>query len=106
MAISTIITTFRWLLEPTSSLKWLGYDITTLDLVAALRLCVVLRQLRDASAKAHVSAVHHEHVRKRERELLVKNIATTLIVVYGGEAVVCEFFCVCSWPLHVYCFLS
>ena len=56
-----------------------------MSLVAAtVRLCIVLRQLREVMFKAHVSVQGTKGV---EDVSFVKKVATTWLVVYGGEAV-------------------
>ncbi len=90
MSLQLIVEAYRWLLQPSAPFTWLGYDISTLDLAAALRLCVVLRQLRDMMLQSHVQGMKGVKSREIEPQSLVKSMSTTLIVVYGGEVVVCE----------------
>ena len=96
MALSTVIATYDKLLEPIPPFTWLGSGISTLDVGAAFRLCVVLRQLREANLRAHLKARKSGNVEKEGQDELesvsyVKNIALTLVVVYGGEAVMSAF---------------
>jgi hypothetical protein len=67
MSFHPLTTIFTYALDP------LVVGITPLDLVAALRLCVALRQIRDAFGKSQKSFLH--------------SLSATLIVVYGGEAI-------------------
>lgn len=90
MSLTPVIAAYSWLLEPTAPFTWLGYGISTLDVAAALRLCVVLRQLKEASRAQHLlKKAAGEADGDIEDPSLVKDAATTLMVVYGGEAVVC-----------------
>ncbi|OCH90652.1 hypothetical protein OBBRIDRAFT_793093 [Obba rivulosa] len=76
---------YRALLQPVAPLAWFGLSFTYLDVAAAFRLCVGLRQLREH--------LHREHVAKTgqagpevEPRSLVRDASATLLVVYGGEA--------------------
>ncbi|KAJ7074070.1 hypothetical protein C8F01DRAFT_1099122 [Mycena amicta] len=76
-----IIHVFNLTLEPIPPFTWFGLSLSTLDVVAAFRLCIVLRQIKEA--------LYREHVSKRpggvEARSFVRDWATTLTVVYGGE---------------------
>ena len=93
MSLNTISEVYRALLTPIPPFTWIGSPVSTLDVAAALRLCIVLRQLRDAELKKfHESRIKDEKgTGSRHNEIehpsLVKSIATVLVVVYGGEAV-------------------
>jgi hypothetical protein len=91
--LEPLVYVFRWALQPIPPFTWLGLGISSLDVAAAVRLCLVLRQLRES--------LHAEHMRKTgdsvtatgtkstleiERKSFVKDLSTTLTVVYGGEA--------------------
>lgn len=110
MLLSAIRATYDSALTPIAPFTWFGSNISTFDVAAALRLCVVLRQLREAGLRAH-----HAKVKKNNRiggggdkngdggDLVLKDgsdtvveersyvkcIATTLVTVYGGEAIMC-----------------
>jgi hypothetical protein len=85
MSVSAaVIYIFRHALQPVRPFTWFGVSVTTLDLVAMFRLCLVLRQLKDA--------LYHDHVKRNGSKLLedrsfIRSVSTTLTVVYGGEAV-------------------
>ena len=96
MAVSTIINIYDKLLEPIPPFTWLGSGVSTLDVSAAFRLCFVLRQLREANLRAYLKArkpANHEKDSQNDIEppSYIKNIALTLVVVYGGEAVMSTF---------------
>jgi len=75
---------YRYGLQPIPPFTWFGVGISTLDIVAIIRLCVILRQIRELSLTAHIKTHGKEGV---EEESFVKKVATTLLVVYGGEAI-------------------
>ncbi|KAF8655805.1 hypothetical protein AX16_002890 [Volvariella volvacea WC 439] len=83
--LSPIIQLYRYSLQPIAPFTWFGLGISSLDIVGGLRLCIILRQLRED--------LHVKHVAKKggketvEDPSFMKNLATTLMVVYGGEAV-------------------
>jgi len=79
-----LIQVFRYSLQPIAPFAWFGLNITTLDVVAALRICLALRQIRDSQYAKHLSSKGTGPVEGRS---FIKNLSTTLIVVYGGEAV-------------------
>lgn len=80
---SFLIELFRYSLQPIAPFTWFGIGISTLDVVATLRLCIVLRQIREISLREHVRTQGTKNV---EEDSFIKKAATTLLVVYGGEA--------------------
>lgn len=88
MVIDALTDLFRYLLQPIAPFTWFGLQISTLDVAATFRLCVLLRQIRDSLHAAHISAKGHAPV---EAKSFVKSASTTLMVVYGGEAITCAF---------------
>jgi hypothetical protein len=86
--LEPVIQAYRLILQPIAPFTWFGLSITSLDLAATVRLCVLLRQIKDG--------MHREHVKKHggphmvEEKSFVKSALTTLTVVYGGEAVLGE----------------
>jgi hypothetical protein len=82
--LSLLVELYRYALEPIPPFTWLGIGISTLDVVAITRLCVVLRQIREISMKEHVKSHGTKGI---EQDSFVKKVATTLLVVYGGEAI-------------------
>ncbi|KAH8828905.1 hypothetical protein DL96DRAFT_1595929 [Flagelloscypha sp. PMI_526] len=61
-------------LEPT-----LPFSLSFLDIAGAFRLCLILRQLRTAFAAS-------KHASEHETRSWLRSAATTLTVVFGGEA--------------------
>lgn len=84
LLVAPIIEIYRWSLTPIAPFSWFGYGISTLDVVATFRLCIILRQLREQIYRDHVRTKGKNEV---ENASFVKNLTTTLTVVYGGEAV-------------------
>ena len=80
-----LIHIFRYILEPIAPFTWFGLTITTLDVVASFRLCFALRQLRETTYAKHLSSKPGPV----EGKSYIKNLSTTLLVVYGGEAAAC-----------------
>ncbi|KAG6831221.1 hypothetical protein H0H92_012018 [Tricholoma furcatifolium] len=85
LLVSPSVQLFRWSLQPIAPFTWFGIGLSTLDVVAAVRLCLILRQLREQFYLNHVSKKGVDGV---EKPSFVKSLATTLTVVFGGEAVV------------------
>ena len=101
LVLAPIIELYRWGLQPVAPFSWFGLQISTIDLAAAVRLCLVLRQVREliakdykaqaAQATAGVSEKEKSAVTARgpkfEEKSLVRDLVATLIVVHGGDAI-------------------
>ncbi|KAF9484952.1 hypothetical protein BDN70DRAFT_910458 [Pholiota conissans] len=88
LLLAPLVEIFRYSLQPIAPFTWFGWGISTLDVVATIRLCVVLRQLREMMLKQHLSTKGAAAAAQVEAPSFVKKSATTLLVVYGGEAVI------------------
>ncbi|KAG6850405.1 hypothetical protein H0H93_013630 [Arthromyces matolae] len=86
--ISPSIELFRYTLQPIPPFTWFGSPLSTLDVLGAIRLCLILRQLREQLYVQHVATKGVDAVEKKS---LVKSISITLTVVCGGEIVVAPF---------------
>lgn len=86
MLLSTVRAAYDQLLTPVPPFTWFGSTISAFDVAAALRLCIVLRQLREAALRVHLKTSGSEKKAVEEKSY-VKYIATTLATVYGGEAI-------------------
>ncbi|KXN92005.1 hypothetical protein AN958_11065 [Leucoagaricus sp. SymC.cos] len=86
--ILPFVEVFRHALTPIAPFTWFGVPLSTLDVVATFRLCIILRQIREMIHAKHVSTKGKGNV---EEKSFVKALATTLLVVYGGEAVAAPF---------------
>jgi len=101
LALAPIVELYRWGLQPVAPLSWFGIQISTIEVVAAVRLCLILRQVRELIAKAYKAhapqatpgASEKEKAEvaalgpKFEEKSLVRDLAATLIVVHGGDAI-------------------
>jgi hypothetical protein len=100
LALAPIVELYRWGLQPVAPFSWFGIQISTIEVAAAIRLCLILRQVRELianaykghSAKATSGTPEREKVAaafgpKFEEKSLVRDLAATLIVVHGGDAV-------------------
>ena len=78
---------YRTILKPAQPFSSLaGMPITLLDLGAAFRLCLVLRQVRETLRERHELKVKAGvETRQMEERSFVREALTTLLVVYGGE---------------------
>ncbi|KZT24073.1 hypothetical protein NEOLEDRAFT_1163444 [Neolentinus lepideus HHB14362 ss-1] len=81
--LGPIIELYRWALQPVAPFTWFGLPISTLDLAATFRLCIALRQIREG--------LRAKHAGKVEERSFVRDAATTLLVVYGGEMIMCPY---------------
>jgi len=90
-----IIELFRYGLEPVAPFSWFGINLNTLDIVAAVRLCMVLRQIREMIAKSYQTRAKAQPADEKatgggprpmiETKSLVRDMSATLLVVHGGE---------------------
>ena len=64
LALAPLVELYRYVLTPIAPFTWFGFGISTLDVVAAFRLSIALRQLRE-----YLHAQHVEKARKEKRAL-------------------------------------
>ncbi|KAF9453640.1 hypothetical protein P691DRAFT_657877 [Macrolepiota fuliginosa MF-IS2] len=88
LLVSPLVDVFRYALTPIAPFTWFGVGLSTLDIVATFRLCIILRQIREQLHAKHASVKGKAGV---EDKSFVKAITTTLLVVYGGEAITAPF---------------
>ncbi|KAI0818497.1 hypothetical protein BC629DRAFT_1278784 [Irpex lacteus] len=93
--LESIVQFYRNILTPVQPLSnWVGSPLTMLDLGAAFRLCLVLRQIREQLRAVHLhnaSKSGDVAVAKLEDRSFVREAATVLLVVYGGEAITAPY---------------
>jgi len=70
------------ILRPIPLFEWFGLKINALDLIAASRLCIALRQIRELALKDYTTKNGEKII---EEPSFMKKSAATLLVVYGGE---------------------
>jgi hypothetical protein len=92
MFISTIVSLYDYALLPAAPFAFFNLPISNLDVVAAFRLCICLRQIRESYHRAHVSKNGDHGVEERS---WVRNLSAMLIVLCGGDALVCELALLC-----------
>ncbi|KAF9557185.1 hypothetical protein CPC08DRAFT_736847 [Agrocybe pediades] len=86
--LAPLIEVFRYALQPIAPFTWLGWNLSTLDIVATFRLCIFLRQIRESILKKHISTNGTGSI---EQQSFVRTASVTLLLVYGGEAVIAPF---------------
>jgi len=101
-AIAPIVAFYEYALRPIPALAWVGAPISTLDIAGALRLALYLRQQREVFHKVHQAKVAlipgQEKNGRSDRDSVpvvpseqrsrVRDFATNLLLVFGGEAIV------------------
>ncbi|KAF9654073.1 hypothetical protein BDM02DRAFT_3107315 [Thelephora ganbajun] len=102
MSLAPIVELYRWGLQPVAPFLWFGIQISTIEVAAAIRLCLILRQVRELIAMAYkghatqVTAGASEKEKEKfaaafgpkfEEKSLVRDLVATLIVVHGGDAI-------------------
>lgn len=88
MILQSSVLLFQYLLAPVAPFSWFDIPISSLDLIAAVRLCYVLRHfrenLRDEHAKRRATDIKHTPAEDRS---CIRDLLAVLTVVYGGEAI-------------------
>jgi hypothetical protein len=103
--LTPIVEIFRYGLEPVAPFSWFGIKLSTLEIAAAVRLCMILRQVRELISKGYqTQAQPKEKGRFRTRGVggasgpvfetksFVRDLSATLLVVHGGEITGASFF--------------
>jgi len=88
--LAPLVELYRYVLQPVAPFTWFGLPFSLLDIAAALRTCVALRQLKEqfyADHQAKKLASRDVSVQETETHSFVRDATATLMVVYGGEAV-------------------
>jgi hypothetical protein len=88
--LGPFIYAFQLALRPIPLFTWFGLGISSLDVAATVRLCLALRQLREGLYAEHIAKMSNTASRTKsnlelDEKSFVKNLSTTLTVVYGGE---------------------
>ena len=103
-ATAPIIAFYDYALQPIPAFAWVGAPISALDIAGALRLALILRQMREYFFKEHTTKISLSNTNVRvkngqsenvsvplvpvERRGSVRNFAASLMIVFGGEALV------------------
>ena len=87
--LTPVIAFYDYALQPLPAFARLGVPVSTLDIAAALRLAVSLRQVRQLFHDRHVSRISATNGRPEDVEprSLVRDFIATLVIVHGGEAI-------------------
>jgi len=88
LLVYPLVEVFRDTLTPIPLFTWFGSSISTLDVVATFRLCALVRQIREQLQAKHVATKGRAGI---EEQSFVRALATTLLIVYGGEAIAAPF---------------
>lgn len=91
-ALAPIVAFYDYALRPVSALAWIGDPISILDVAAAFRLALILRQDRELFHNKHLAALKQakngQTGKNVEQRSCLRDFATTFLMVFGGEAVV------------------
>ena len=98
-ALTSIVAFYDYALQPVSALAWIGDPISILDVSAAFRLALILRQVRELFHNEHLAKMSSalgqskngqtgKKIDPPEQRSCVRDLATTFLMVFGGEAVV------------------
>ena len=92
--LASIIAFYDYALQPLSALAWAGDPISILDIAAAFRLALILRQFRELFYNQHLAKTSSTPKKNLvqadppEQRGHVRDLATNFLMVFGGEAVV------------------
>ena len=95
--LTPIVQFYRTILQPVELIQAFGITLSSLDLAAAFRLCLVMRQIREQLLTAHLKKAAAASfgpnagsslgkVQEVERRSFVREASAVLLVVYAGEA--------------------
>src|SRR5882757_9919779 len=87
MSLQPLVSIYRYALEPIAPFTWFGIKVCSLELVAAFRLCVALRQIKEALRAKHERSTRGDKLIVEERSFL-RDASTALTVKFGGEAII------------------
>lgn len=101
LVLAPIVELYRWGLQPVAPFSWFGIQINAIEVAAAVRLCLILRQVRELIAKGYKAHAVQATVGLSEKEgaaaaalgpkfeekSLMRDLVATLIVVHGGDAI-------------------
>ena len=101
LALAPIVELYRWGLQPIAPFSWFGIQISTIEVAAAVRLCLIIRQVRELITKAYKAQAAQATAGASEKEKdataapgpkfeeksFVRDLAATLIVVHAGDTI-------------------
>ncbi|KAH9842957.1 uncharacterized protein C8Q71DRAFT_720352 [Rhodofomes roseus] len=90
LLLAPIVEVYRLALQPLAPFTWLGLRFSALDVAAAFRTCIALRQIKEQLHKQHVTkkaATQDASVPEVQERSFVRDLTAVLLVVFGGEAI-------------------
>ncbi|KAG1736843.1 uncharacterized protein EDB91DRAFT_1141278 [Suillus paluster] len=85
MSLQPFISLYRYALEPIAPFSWFGIKVCSIEVVAAFRLCTILRQIRE---DLHVKHQRRAGVASVEERSFLRDASTALTIKFGGEAII------------------
>lgn len=102
--LAPIVELYRYALQPMAPFTWFGLPFSLLDVAAAVRTCVALRQIKEQLRKDHVvkkASTQSVSLQEVQERSFVRDVTATLLVVFGGEAMTGTLF-LRMLPMHGY----
>jgi hypothetical protein len=90
MSLQPFVSIFRYALEPIAPFTWFGIKVCSLELVAAFRLCIAVRQIKETLRAKYEARAGGDKLAVEERSFL-RDACTALTVKFGGEAIICTY---------------
>ncbi|KAG1779234.1 hypothetical protein EV702DRAFT_921758, partial [Suillus placidus] len=84
--LQPFISFYWYALEPIAPFSWFGIKVCSIELVAALRFCTILRQIRE-----DLYAKYQRHAGDKpapEERFFLRDACTSLTIKFGGEAII------------------
>ncbi|PCH38396.1 hypothetical protein WOLCODRAFT_136246 [Wolfiporia cocos MD-104 SS10] len=90
LLLAPFVEVYRYALEPIAPFTWFGLSFSTLDVAAALRTCIALRQIKEQYYAHHLAKKRGSNeaaIQDIEHRSFVRDVSAALMVVFGGEAI-------------------
>ncbi|KAG2040217.1 hypothetical protein BDR03DRAFT_146782 [Suillus americanus] len=87
MSLQPFISLYRYALKPIAPFSWFGIEVCSIELIAALRFCTILRQIREDLNVKHLRRAGDKPASVEERSFL-RDVCTSLTIKFGGEAII------------------
>ncbi|KAG1778437.1 hypothetical protein EV702DRAFT_1196426 [Suillus placidus] len=87
MSLQPFISLYRYALEPIAPFSWFGIKVCSIELVAALRFCTILRQIREDLYAKYQRRTGDKPASVEEKSFL-RDLCTSLTIKFGGEAII------------------
>ncbi|KAG1856688.1 hypothetical protein DFJ58DRAFT_879259 [Suillus subalutaceus] len=86
MSFHPFIFLYRYAIEPIALFSWFGVEVCSIELIAALRFCTILRQIREDLYAKHLRRAGDKPASVEERSF-PRDACTSLTIKFGGEAI-------------------